>query len=300
MIDRCLALLYYDYFLTFPAEVKYIWSRRFTVSTIIYICCRYALLANLLFLLATSNVLSNCDRWYTVAGYLSVAGRTAVLIIFTARTWAIYGRNMIILYGLGALAVVCIAVDFWHVSGETCTGTKPPNIQLADNLLPIIMSAFTCIGTALNVYRCFKAMKKLHWRHGVLFGDSFISFMLRESLIYFCGVFSLTFTSVLLHFEEPSGFMNRLLNALTLPVTGLLSARLILKLREWSDRTLVQVSAYKRTGQAGTPYLRSAINLSFHAATVEHLTSSAEFGKDYMDYVHHDLGVDGGDHESLA
>jgi hypothetical protein len=52
------ALLYYDYSLTFPAEVKYIWSRRFTISTILYICCRYALLANLLYLFAVSNVIN--------------------------------------------------------------------------------------------------------------------------------------------------------------------------------------------------------------------------------------------------
>jgi hypothetical protein len=52
------ALLYYDYFLTFPAEVKHIWSRRFTISTILYICCRYALLANLLYLFAEANVIS--------------------------------------------------------------------------------------------------------------------------------------------------------------------------------------------------------------------------------------------------
>jgi hypothetical protein len=74
--DRCSALLYYDYFLTFPAEVKYIWSRRFTVSTILYICCRYALLANLLFLLAISNVISKVNfaitRWYDAKGWSSV------------------------------------------------------------------------------------------------------------------------------------------------------------------------------------------------------------------------------------
>jgi len=83
--DRCSALLYYDYFLTFPAEVKYIWSRRFTVSTILYICCRYALLANLLFLLAISNVLSKVNfaitRWYGTKGwsYLSISMRVTYL-----------------------------------------------------------------------------------------------------------------------------------------------------------------------------------------------------------------------------
>jgi len=44
------------------------------------------------------------------------------------------------------------------------------------------MTAFTCIGTALNVYRCFKAVK-LHRMRGVRFDDSFMFFMLRESLL---------------------------------------------------------------------------------------------------------------------
>ncbi|KAJ8580416.1 hypothetical protein M405DRAFT_778281, partial [Rhizopogon salebrosus TDB-379] len=90
-----LALLYHDYVLAFPAEVKHIWSRRITVSTLLYICCRYALLANLLYLFEISNVIkkvnfavTHCDGWYTVTEYLSIAGRAAVLAIFTARTWA--------------------------------------------------------------------------------------------------------------------------------------------------------------------------------------------------------------------
>jgi len=285
-----IALLYYDYFLTFPAEVKYIWSRRFTISTILYICCRYALLANLLYLFAESKVISNCNGWYTVVGYISIAGRAAILIIFTARTWAVCGKSRIVLFGLGALAVTCIAIDFWHVSGETCSGSKPPDIRLADTLLPIVMSTFACVGTALNVHRCVKAVL-LQRRRGVRFDDSFMYFMLTESLIYFCGAFSLNFTSTVLHFEEPSGFMSQLLNALTLPITGLLSARLILNLREWSDRTLVQVSACKRAGQVENHQLPSAIMLSFHAATVGRLTSSDEFGNDHLNYIHDDLGV---------
>jgi len=57
-IDSIAALLYYDYCLTFPGEVKYIWSRKFTITTILYVCCRYALLANLLYLFAISNVIN--------------------------------------------------------------------------------------------------------------------------------------------------------------------------------------------------------------------------------------------------
>lgn len=42
------ALLYYDYFLTLPHEIKYIWSAPRKLSSFFYFCCRYALIANLL------------------------------------------------------------------------------------------------------------------------------------------------------------------------------------------------------------------------------------------------------------
>ncbi|TFY76951.1 hypothetical protein EWM64_g7061 [Hericium alpestre] len=55
-----LALLYYDYVLTFPAEVEHIWKAgRFRLSTILYVFCRYALPANVLYLLAISNKLGD-------------------------------------------------------------------------------------------------------------------------------------------------------------------------------------------------------------------------------------------------
>ncbi|KAF4566251.1 hypothetical protein EYR36_011667 [Pleurotus pulmonarius] len=52
-----LALLFFDYALTFPAEVKYIWGSKMRLSTFLYIFCRYALVANVLYLLAIANQL---------------------------------------------------------------------------------------------------------------------------------------------------------------------------------------------------------------------------------------------------
>lgn len=55
------ALLYWDYMLTFQDETKYIWSKHsmFKISTLLYICCRYALVANILYLLAVAGKLEN-------------------------------------------------------------------------------------------------------------------------------------------------------------------------------------------------------------------------------------------------
>ena len=66
---RPAALLYYDYILTFPTELRLIWtSDKKKVSTVLYVLYRYALLANVLYLLAISNKLGSkvrCCSTYT-------------------------------------------------------------------------------------------------------------------------------------------------------------------------------------------------------------------------------------------
>ncbi|OCB90930.1 hypothetical protein A7U60_g1840 [Sanghuangporus baumii] len=58
-----IVLLYYDYALTFPAEVKYIWGKKFRFSTALYICCRYALIANVLYLAAIAGRIPHVKRY---------------------------------------------------------------------------------------------------------------------------------------------------------------------------------------------------------------------------------------------
>jgi hypothetical protein len=55
------ALLYYDYALTFKSEVNYIWKKPFRLSTPLYLCCRYALAANLIYVLAISSEVTGLE-----------------------------------------------------------------------------------------------------------------------------------------------------------------------------------------------------------------------------------------------
>ena len=59
LISYCPALLFYDYFLTLGDEIKYFWLKKFKISTGLYIACRYALLTNILFLLALGDDVPN-------------------------------------------------------------------------------------------------------------------------------------------------------------------------------------------------------------------------------------------------
>ena len=58
LIDMVLAaLLWYDYALTWTREVRYFWTKRFTLSTLLYVLCRYGMLANILYTLALADKL---------------------------------------------------------------------------------------------------------------------------------------------------------------------------------------------------------------------------------------------------
>lgn len=52
VLTQILALIYYDYALTFGWEVQYMWGTRFRPSTLFYICARYSLFVNILFLVS--------------------------------------------------------------------------------------------------------------------------------------------------------------------------------------------------------------------------------------------------------
>ncbi|KAJ7636502.1 hypothetical protein FB45DRAFT_1138203 [Roridomyces roridus] len=135
-----LAFLYYDYALTFPNEVKYIWGQKFRLSTALYFGCRYALISNVLYVLAIAHKLGStvrgyfffervtqltrCDVWYKVVGALSVIGRASVIAVFTMRTYAVYGKNPWILAYMSVVGLACIALDITHVPGLRCVGSS--------------------------------------------------------------------------------------------------------------------------------------------------------------------------------
>ncbi|KAJ6522041.1 hypothetical protein B0H19DRAFT_947917, partial [Mycena capillaripes] len=126
-----LSATYYDYALTLPREVQYIWKQKFRLSTALYIGCRYALVANVLYLLAIANKLGHtvgsvvllCDFWYKIVGALSVLGRLCVIVVFTLRSSAVYGRSKWITAYMSVVGLACIALDITHVPGLRCSGS---------------------------------------------------------------------------------------------------------------------------------------------------------------------------------
>ncbi|KAL5520175.1 hypothetical protein ACEPAG_9388 [Sanghuangporus baumii] len=255
-----IALLYYDYALTFPAEVKYIWGKKFRFSTALYICCRYALIANVLYLAAigvrleTSKLIQyvlrdascSCDTWYKFDGVISVLGRVAVVATLTGRTYAVYGCNRIVLVLLGSLGLTCIILDIMHVPGLNCIGGTTDRIMFIccseAGLLAILMCVFEFLAAILTIARCIQERRLGgSWKWD---GASFLAMISKQGITYYCIISIFTTAAVVLSFRAPTGsFFQRLPNAFNLPVSCLLTARFLLQLREWQSMDHVSADA---------------------------------------------------------
>ncbi|KAG7094542.1 hypothetical protein E1B28_005370 [Marasmius oreades] len=274
-----LALLYYDYILTLPMEVEYMWRAKFRPSTVLYIFCRYALLANVLYLLAiakrlverfgfvlvedsngSSPRIYSCDTWYKIIGALSVLGRAAVIITFSARTYAIFNRNRWILVYFSIIGLICIVLDISSLLTDACTGSEVrrkveyPDVSISvshiipsaplwphcysrsvNTLLSILMVVFEYSSAILTIFRSIQAFRVGGpWRNQK---SGFLYLIFEQGVFYFSVVSLFTTGALVLNFRAQAGsFYQRFLDSLILPLSGLLTARFLLHLRRWESK----------------------------------------------------------------
>ncbi|TFK97307.1 hypothetical protein BDV98DRAFT_514051, partial [Pterulicium gracile] len=262
------AVIWYDYFLTFPAEVEYIWKKRWRLSTILYLCCRHQMLGNVLYMLGLAKVLTQggdlwlkqfdtvnnglncawpflcyrCDHWYRVIAALSVLGRAAVIIVFAARTYAVYGRSIYVLIPVGALGLAVVILDIVrHLTGVKSSvvlihPSMPSLSEVFDTLLSVLVLSFELVCLVLTAWRCGQ---EIHATGGFQQAPkkSLFVVMLQQGILYFALVSMITMGAVILNFD--GSYYQRMLNAFILPLSCTLTARFLLHLREWDDRAVV-------------------------------------------------------------
>lgn len=231
-----IALLYYDYALTFGMEVKYIWTSTLCLSNVVYIGCRYALVANVLYLISMSD--ERCNTWSKiVADALGVVGRASVLVAFTARTYAVYSQNKCVLAYLGALGIAIVITDSINVHLQmACDESRNASaVSLTRSLLTIIFETSSALLITLRTVKAFKLYgSRTANRRNILY------LIFEDGLLYFGFISIFTVATFVLKLRAPPGLLRNLLNAFTLPLSTILTARFILHLRSWKDKQIVQ------------------------------------------------------------
>ncbi|KAL1718312.1 hypothetical protein EV715DRAFT_201295 [Schizophyllum commune] len=258
-----IALLYYDYSLTLADERKLIWSQTLGVTTVLYVLCRYALVANVLYLLAISHLIDEVrSRLYSLChthphSHGPECVRTAQVIPLIEllqvpgqhergssgiASQSSYSSSVLSSSGVW-LSIVLAAVRSYTVLG--------------DKALSIMVVVFEFISTTLMAYRCFPAVREQRRMRAAgafqrpllvaVFQQGSSIFVVavpraddRIGLFYYCAVSLFTVTALILNYAAPKGFFQRLLDAFTLPISGLLTARFILHLRTIAGQDVIK------------------------------------------------------------
>ncbi|KAJ8523059.1 hypothetical protein ONZ45_g390 [Pleurotus djamor] len=243
-----LALLYYDYTLTFPMEVKYIWGQSFRLSTILYIFCRYALLANVLYLLAIANKLQHGSHSPNGPMLSSLGTSTfSFILALSERPRLAWISRTFRASAAWALRKTQRELGFLPYIAKLCSSLSASS---ADLLLSILMVVFEASSALLTIARCIQAFRVGGVsRHR----GSLMHMIFEQGVLYFSIISLFTTAAVILNVKAPAGFFQRLLNAYTLPLSCLLTARFLLHLRAYDEKTKTVLSnPFKAPQNGGT------------------------------------------------
>ncbi|KAF9003906.1 hypothetical protein BDQ17DRAFT_1355104 [Cyathus striatus] len=270
-----LTLVYYDYILTLPSEIKNIWFSPFRLTTALYFFCRYSLIANVVYALAVNGRFPlSCDTAYKVSSALSVLGRAAIVVVWGMRTYAVFSGSRVIVVIFGPLGLSVVILAAMHVPNVSCSGKC--NDTIATDLLSAITVVFEVLLTACSTLRAVQAIKiGGSWKEQ---RDGLMFMILEQGLLYFVFVTGFTATALVLNYTEPNGsFSKRLLNSFTIPISGIMTARFVLHLRQW-DKEHTNVAT--TNNEPDQEVMRSAGVIRFASGRSSDETVISEFGED--------------------
>jgi len=108
------AILVYDYLLTLPLEIKYIWFSRWRYTEVMFLLIRYMSFVTIAFALHNRLVLNVPADVCRVTGplveWLLLSKTLLAESVLAIRTWAVWRRNRAVGVGLAALMVVNVVV----------------------------------------------------------------------------------------------------------------------------------------------------------------------------------------------
>jgi len=142
-------------------------------------------------------------------------------------------NNKFVVGLLSLIGAAVIALAAAHVTTVSCTGHKIKRRRIDTDLLCVLTVVFELTSTGLLSFACLKHIKS-DGAELLLQKQSLFTFMLKDGLLYAGFVTTFTATAMALNYAAPTGsFFQRLLNALTIPISGLMAARFLLHIREW-------------------------------------------------------------------
>jgi len=110
------ALITYDYILTLHLEIKFLWSARWTYTTVMFLLVRYLGIFTVVVIIWGHIVPDVPSETCQVISMLRNWGSTGVVVfaeaILALRTWAVWHQNKVVGVGLGLMTIAHFVSQF--------------------------------------------------------------------------------------------------------------------------------------------------------------------------------------------
>jgi hypothetical protein len=231
------AVLVYDCCITFGLEVELIWKAKFSVVTMLYLLSRYlaifATSVTMYFYFGPAVPTSVCSYLDRVSAWSLLICIGVAHLILLVRTYALWFKNKIVLYGLLLLFSVAFGIDCWimalFMSSRTfapsplpiwpgCFPSSNSSVGIYDYVTVIIYECVILFLTLISGYKRF--------RHSA---TPLLTILYRDGVLFFSLLFALSLGNVLtLVIGTPKAYLTTLQSVFH----SMLSTRILLHARE--------------------------------------------------------------------
>lgn len=234
-----LTIFCFDYLITFDDEVEFFWKRKKSPVAVMLLFNRYLVLFGYMILfLALYNPIWDatkplCKHFVKYEGSVATAVVIIAEILMTLRTYALYGRNKLVILGLTTIMVaqIVFSIIVIHNGGVTPTESPFNSCILAGDpslgkwagtmgLVPVIFDLSVLV---LTVARTVKH------NHGV----PTMRLLLRDGVMYFFVIFSGNVAWLVSNFVGSFLYQDALAPFCTI-MTAIMVQRLAINLRQTS------------------------------------------------------------------
>ncbi|KZV90690.1 hypothetical protein EXIGLDRAFT_837630 [Exidia glandulosa HHB12029] len=260
-------LFIYDYFVTLPDEIQLVWPGQWSPGKILFLVTRYMTWPELVlvFYQQTSDIpAAQCHSYFTYFAWSTLWGVAASELILILRTWALWDRKKVVVYGLIFLLVTLWIPNSYVIS----VVTKKTTFVASSTFSPALRGCFVTGSTTLVsiswillmvmdfVILSLTVMRGIH--HFRYRSSRLLVSLLRDGILYFVYLFSLSLANVVILYTTAPEY-SILINQVLRVLHAMLSCRIILGLRGIAMEKDTQLLS-----SVGQLHGRSATTASMH------------------------------------
>ncbi|KAG2123502.1 hypothetical protein BD769DRAFT_909362 [Suillus cothurnatus] len=265
-----LAILIFDYCITFEDEVHWTWSRPWGLIRIIFTISRYLpFVGSGMTAYAVLRPSGPCPASgaENIIHIISIVAAEGLLVI---RTWAFWQKSRKLLIGLliysAATVIGAVSMNLLPnhqlISNDTSMIPGPCNFEASRNaaLVYAILAQFECVILILTAYKWFHDYRdsEIH--------SSIVATVYGGSMLYISCIIAITVTNVIIDAALPIGFSN-MFDTLQIVIHSVVASRILFHLRSSDSRAhesdiplLVSAARYAQPSQMQTNEIKSEIS----------------------------------------